>query len=710
MEGKKDILWRMYLVYLFISLFAVSIITKVCIIQFSEGEYWKAKAQQLTTAKKTVYAVLGNIFDINGSLLATSLPFFEVGVDINTEYITNEIFKNNIDSVSESLSALFKDRTPREYKQLLRQGRESKDRYILLKRNVSYKELQQLKTLPLFRLGRYKGGLIYVQTNKRERPFKELAKRTIGYERKGIKPIGLEGAYNEYLEGDSSTRIMQKIAGGVWMPVDEGNDTEPKDGCDIISTIDINIQDVAEHALEMQLKKHNAGYGCVVLMEVETGQIKAIANLTRSDSGVYVESYNHAIGSATEPGSTFKLASYVAAIEDGYVDIDDTIDIGNGTCQFYDLVIKDSHTPENRKISVKDAFAQSSNVAVAKLIHKYYSKNPQQYISRLYNMNLHKPLGLSIPGEGLPKIKNTSEKDWYGTTLPSMSRGYEVLMTPLQILSFYNAFANNGKMVKPTFVKEIRRHGVVIQSFEPEIINPSICSKQTIEKAKQMMEAVVTEGTAKNLKVTSYPIAGKTGTAQIANKGGGYGQKQRSVTYQASFVGYFPADNPKYSCIVVVNAPSNNVYYGNVVAGPIFREIADKVYSTNLKIHPAINTNQQLLTSTVPSAKRTSKIDVQKITRELNIKNTINENSSGYWVKPIQKDSTHLQFVTDNIEQQLHASKMPDLVGMTVQDAIYILENKGIQVKFSGRGSVKEQSVKAGEPVRKGTQVILKLS
>ncbi len=708
MEGKKDILWRMYLVYLFISLFGVSIIAKICIIQFSEGEYWKAKAQQLTTSQQTIYAVRGNIFDANGSLLATSLPFYEVAVDINTDYITRELFKNNVDSLSQSLALLFKDKSAREYKEILRRGRESGNRYLLLKRNVSYSELQEVKKFPLFRTGRYKGGLIYVQTNKRENPFKLLAQRTIGYDRKGLKPIGLEGAFDEFLEGDSTTRMMQKIAGGVWMPVNENLESEPKDGCDIISTIDINIQDVAEHALYTQLAKQNAGYGCVVLMEVETGQIKAIANLTRSDSGIYVESYNHAIGSATEPGSTFKLASYAVAMEDGLIDIDDTIDIGDGVAKFYDLVIRDSHTPEKKRISIEQGFESSSNVAVAKTIYKYYSKDPQKFIDGLYKMNLGGKLGLSIPGEGVSKIKTTKDPDWSGTTLPSMSRGYEVLMTPMQILTFYNAFANNGKMVKPTFIQEIKRHGEVIKKFETEVINPAICSQKTIAKARKMMEGVVLNGTAKNLKVTSYPIAGKTGTAQIAQKVGGYGKQNRSITYQASFVGYFPADNPKYSCIVVVNAPSNGVYYGNVVAGPIFREIADKVYSTNLKIHPQINGKEELYASKAPVAKRTSKTDAQKILSELKIANT--DNSSGYWVKASLKDSSNILLINDNIEETLQASKMPDLRGMTAEDAIYILENKGIQVKFYGRGSVSEQSIKAGEPIKKGTQVTLKLS
>ncbi|MBN8702420.1 MAG: transpeptidase family protein [Bacteroidetes bacterium] len=710
MEDRKDILWRIYLIYISISIFAIAIITKVCIIQFKEGEYWKEKAQSLTTAYKKIDAVRGNIFDVDGSMLATSLPYYEVGMDVNTDYLSDELFKSKVDSLALCLSNLFKDRTSKEYYRLLVGARKQKDRYVLLKKDVSYKELQQLKKFPLFKLGRYKGGLLYVQTNKRERPFKYLAARTIGYDRIDAKPIGIEGAFNNYLQGISGQRLMQKIAGGVWMPINNTNEVEPEDGCDIITTIDINIQDVAENALHAQLLKQNAGYGCVVLMEVATGEIRAIANLTRQDSGKYTESFNYAIGAATEPGSTFKLATLAAAMEDGYIDITDTIDIGNGSAKFYDLEIKDSHHPEKSRVSVKEIFEQSSNVGVAKIAFKYYAKNPQKFIDRLGTMGLTAPLKISIPGEAMPRIKNTSDKDWYGTTLPSMSRGYELMLTPLHILAFYNAFANNGIMVRPQFVKEILKEGQSIKKFERDIINPSVASKSTIEQARRMMEGVVSNGTAKNLKAASYRIAGKTGTAQIAKREGGYGKnKTGGVTYQASFVGYFPAENPKYSCIVVVNAPSNNVYYGNVVAGPIFREIADKVYSTSFDIHQSVNDNQKFLTINTPFTKSGNRKDIDSIYSVLKCK-TRTALAQGDWVAPVLRDSTIKEFTSNVVTKDLKRGVMPNLTGMMAKDVVYLLENRGMHVRLKGKGVIVKQSIEIGKKINKGILVELELS
>lgn len=717
MEFKKDILWRVYLMYFFVCVFGVVIIYKVCVIQFVEGEQWRAQATNFSTKIFDVEAVRGNIYDNNGILLATSLPYYEVGMDVNTDAITKEIFYDNVDSLAFCFANLFKDKSQKEYKKSLVKARKNGDRWVTLQRGVSYTELQRIKKFPLIRKGRNKGGFTYIQTNKRERPFQNLAARTIGkYNEAGTgKSYGLEVAYNNYLKGESGQRLMQKIAGGVWKEIsDDDEELKLEDGADVISTIDINIQDVAENSLKNCLKKHGAAYGCLVLMEVKTGEIKAIANLTRKDSSDYVENLNYAVAYATEPGSTFKLASLIAAMEDGYIDLDDKVDIEDGTHKYYNSVMKDSHHPEKSEVTVQEVFEQSSNVGVSKIITRYYSKEPQKFVDRLCQMNLNTPLKLSIPGEATPRIKNVSDKDWSGTTLPWMSIGYETTLTPLQTLTFYNSIANNGKMVRPMFVKEIKRRGKTVKVFEPEIINASVCSLPTIEKAKKMMEGVVENGTAKSLKVADYKVAGKTGTAQIA-KDGDY--KKNGVTYLASFVGYFPADNPKYSCIVVVSAPTGDAYYGGAVAGPVFKDVADKVYSTSLEIHKEINGQEPAFAKRAPSVKSGSQEDLSTVLKTLKVQMKPVKTHTD-WVAAVTNDSISITLTAKYTEETLKRGVVPNLLGMTAQDALYLLENNGMRVKLIGSnkdkpyawsGAVVKQSIEPGVTYAKGTEIILQL-
>lgn len=705
-------MWRVILVYVCICLFGVSIITKVIIVQFKEGDMWRARARSLTTQQFVVTASRGNIYDYNQNLLATSLPYYDIGIDVNTQYVkslSNAEFNKQIDSLSLALSNLLQQKSSRDYYKELRKARTSGDRYVQLARNVSYKELQVIKKFPLFRLGKNRGGFVVLQTSRREKPFQWLAARTIGYERDNVKPIGLEGAYNQYLKGTNGRRLMQKISGGVWMPLNDENEVEPEDGSDIISTIDINIQDVAEHSLFVQLAKHNAHHGCVILMEVTTGAIKAIANLARKDSGVYVENYNYAIGAATEPGSTFKLASLMAAMEDGFIDLDDTVNVGNGTCKFYDLSVKDSHRPEKSKMTVEEVFEQSSNVGVAKLINRYYAKDPQKFVDRLYKFNLSSKLGLSIPGEAIPKIKNTNDRDWSGVTLPWMAYGYELLLTPMQILAFYNAVANNGVMVRPQFVQEVRKKGQLVKKFEVEQIGtPPICSKKTVEMAKKMMEGVVLNGTGKSMKNPNFKVAGKTGTAQLLIDGS-YKDSDEKSTHQASFVGYFPADNPKYSCIVVVSAPSAGEYYGAQVAGPVFKDVADKVYATSLEIHKEINFNQQNFVVKAPLTRSGSQQDIANVLTQLGVKNN-SESQRNAWVNAELVDSTALNLTASKVEVELKKNIVPNLIGMLAQDALFLLENNGFHVKLKGSGVIIRQSLVAGTPFRKGTTIELELT
>lgn len=712
MENKKDILSRAYLVYVLMCVFAFAILYRIFVIQFKEGDTWKQKAEAFNTKVFEIEAVRGNIFDVNGNLLATSLPYYEVGADINAPGIDDKLFSEKKDSLAMMLSNLFHDKTKKEYAKILRDARHSGDRYVILKRNVSYKDLQTIKTFPIFKRGR-KGGLVTLQTNKRERPFQLLAARTIGLARPGIKPVGLEGAFDSTLMGTSGKRLMQKIAGDVWRPINDENEVEPKDGCDLYTTIDVNIQDVAEHALFKALVSNNASHGCAVLMEVKTGEIKAIANLARDkgDSSSYSESLNYALGYATEPGSTFKLASMLAAIDDYNVSLDEKVFVGNGVSMFSNLEMKDSHTPETPTLTVQRIFETSSNVGVAKLITKYYAKNPQQFIDKLNSFHLNRPLGLVIPGEGVPRIKQTKDKDWYGTSLPWISHGYESVITPIQTLTLYNAVANGGKMVKPKFVREIKRNGVVTRTFDTEVLSEQIVKKETVEKAKQLLEGVVKNGSGKRLNITAFKVGGKTGTAVIAKTGKKTGKTAYGVggekTYQASFVGYFPADNPLYTCIVIINSPSNGNYYANVVAGPVFKEIAEKVYSGSVDFIEPLNNKNTLLTK-APEVIRTKGNELSGICEVFSIpnKNTVTENK---YVSR-SSDTTRVVLVENNVENILRKGIVPNLQGLSAKDVLYLLENNGLQVKLFGMGTVKKQSVEAGKKYTKGDKISLILS
>ncbi|MCC7301405.1 MAG: transpeptidase family protein [Bacteroidia bacterium] len=706
MDNRKEILIRVYAVYLLIFLLAGAIGYRIVKLQVVESEKWKEASRQMTYHYKDIDAVRGNIFDINGKLLATSLPYFTLAMDPCADGISAEFFQKNVDSLALCLSAFFGDKSKQEYKRELLNARRNKDRYLVLQKDVSYRDLQEVKKFPIFRRGKYKGGMVYTQVNKRELPFRHLAARTIGYYSENAKPIGIEGAFNNDLRGIGGKRLMKKIAGGVDMPVNDNNEVEPDDGADIVSTIDVNLQDVVENELMTQLIKRKARNGCVILMETQTGEIRAIANLTRKDSSTYTESLNYAIGYATEPGSTFKLASLMAAFEDGFIRPEDEVIVGNGETKFYDLTMKDSHAPKKSKMTIREVFEHSSNVGISKVIWKYYASDQQKFAGRIHAMNLGAPLGLVIPGEADPKVKTVKSKDWSGVTLPFMSIGYETLLTPMQILAFYNAVANNGKMMRPMFVKEIRKRGKPVKVFSPEQIGDKpICSEQTILYAKQLLEGVVENGTGRSLKNNIYRIAGKTGTAQIA-QGGKY-KKEGVVKYQASFVGYFPADKPKYTCIVVVSAPSNDAYYGAEVAGPIFKSVADKIYSSSLEIHDKVGSNPLLVKSDPPKVKSGRGQDLRLIAHLLNLP-VEEQNTAHEWVKTGHKDSA-LWITGLNVKENLRRGMMPDVSGMGARDAIYLLENAGLVVKISGSGKVTAQSIPSGTRYKKGTVIYLQL-
>jgi cell division protein FtsI (penicillin-binding protein 3) len=698
---RDEIVWRSGIVYFIIVIIAIVLLVRIIILQYVERGKWVAMSEKYIYRTDSVPAIRGDILDDNGRLLASSIPYYSIYMDTRSTGMSPEIWSSGISRLSSGLEQLIGERSASGWKTELSNARRKGDRYLLIKRKVDFETLKKLKELPIFREGQYKGGLIAVAGNRRILPNSELAARTIGYLNQGKEgtEVGIEGAFNYDLAGKSGLMVKQRLTGGDWIPVDDFNSVETKDGNDVVTTIDIDLQDVATTALLNQLRKNKADHGCVVLMEVSTGDIKAIANLEEGDDGDYHETYNYAIGESTEPGSTFKLASLMAAIEDGKIDTGDIVDTGNGTVKFYDKIIRD--TEEHGRLTVKQVFEKSSNVGTSKLIYASYKDNPKAFVNRLYSMKLNQKLNLQIKGEGEPLIRYPGDKYWSGLSLPMMSHGYEVQLTPLQILTFYNAVANDGRMMRPRFVTEVRRNGNLLKRFGTEIIDNSIASRSTIRKAKKMMEGVVEHGTATNLRDADYKIAGKTGTAQIAKAKFGY-RSGSGISYQASFCGYFPADNPIYSCIVVVNAPSNSVYYGNLVAGPVFKEISDKVYSTRFfKEYVTEKKDDKALAA--PDAGNGYREDINTVLRGLGIR--YKRSADDNWVATRESGDT-IRLVGLSPHQGL----VPDVRGMTLRDALFLLENSGLRVTFDGKGRVRRQSPEHGAKIYEGSLVSLELN
>ncbi len=685
---------------------SIFILRKIYIIQFEEGEYWRKKSKEITFKFVEVQASRGNIYDQNYNLLATSLPFYDIGIDINVPGLDNTLFNKKKDSLALMLSKIFPKKSKQTYLQMLNKARKENDRYILIKQKASYQELQEVKKFPILREGR-KGGLVVFQTSKRILPFKYLAARTIGMSRENIKPVGLEGAYDSVLKGTSGKRLMQKIAGGVWRPMNDEDEIQAKNGNDIVTTLDINIQDVAEHALLKALIQNQANYGSVILMETKTGKIKAIANLTKKDSLTYEENLNFAIGYPSEPGSTFKLASVLALLEEYNVDINEKINVGNGECTYYNQKMRDAHAPVSSTITLEEAFKTSSNVGISKIVTKYFSKNPEKFITHLSRFHLDKPYNIDIPGEGIPKIKKPTDKDWYGTTLPWMSIGYETLLTPLQILMLYNLVANNGTIVKPMFVEKIEYNGKLIKSYEPQIISENVLKPSTIQKAKHLLRAVVESGTAKSLNIYSFKVAGKTGTAQIAKKGKYY-TNNKDKTYLASFVGFFPLENPLYTCIVTIHSPSKGIYYGGLVAGPVFKEIAEKIYATNIESISPLNDKDNSIIH-LPSISGTHIQKLNYLSQNFSLSINLPKDQD-IITSPLHKDSLKYHQKIHNIKTLIQKNIMPDLKGVSIAEILPLLENKGCKVILSGKGWIKDQSIPPNTKIQKGQKIIFTLT
>ncbi|MBW7468116.1 cell division protein FtsI (penicillin-binding protein 3) [Pontibacter aydingkolensis] len=699
MNIKKSIVIRVRVVFLLICLFACAIVYKIVQIQFMDGARWKEISKERRIRYQPVFATRGNIYSDNGSILATSLPFYRVAFDPTVA--DAETFNRGVDSLSMLLARFYKDKSEDYYRRKIKNARHDGRRYLRLNsRQINYQDKKMMAQWPIFRAGKNKGGVIFEKVEKRFKPFGLLAERTVGFINEDKNGAGLEFSFNNHLAGTDGEALFERIAGGN-KPIYDGTEVKPQHGYDIKTTIDINLQDVAENALYKALEKTNAEYGCVIMMEVKTGEIKAIANLGKTKGG-YIEDYNYAVGNQgrTEPGSTFKLASMMALFEYAPdVRLGDTIDTGDGRYRIKNTIMTDAKTGGYGKLSVQEIFEKSSNIGVAKLMEQHFSSNPQAYVDYLNKFGLNSTLGFQMDGEARPFMKSPQDRTWYGTTLTSMAIGYELKLSPLQTLAFYNAVANNGVKIQPIIVKEISKTNTVIQSFNTRVLNEKICSDETLKKLRSMLEGVVANGTAKNILSKDYKVAGKTGTARKVKNG------RYVMEYSTSFAGYFPADNPKYSCIVIIDSPKGVNVYGGDVAAPVFKELADKAYARDLAMHKSLRARVAPNKDSMPQVGAGNLDDLSYICNKIGISHHPNITDEE-WVKVEQK----MRFL-DFKPNPVMANKVPDVKGMTLRDALFILGNQQMDVKVVGTGKrVAQQSLEPGTDITKRTKITIVLS
>ncbi|MEZ5050378.1 MAG: penicillin-binding protein, partial [Saprospiraceae bacterium] len=685
---KKELLVRAYIVLAMFVVLSFVIIYRVFTISVVDGDKWRAKAN-VNVQLREVDADRGDIYADDFSVLATSIQYFEIRMDMTIA--SQSVFNEGLDSLALLLSTTYRtDLSKSQWKDRLKSERKKKNAYFFIAKGLDISQRNEILDFPILRNGRYRGGAIAIRYAKRTRPFKQLARRTIGEDRDNSQKVGLEGYYDKVLKGPFSQRVMKRVSADSdqWVPVYDFGDMDVQKGDDIVATINIPIQDIAQHELETTLISSDAKAGTVIVMEVSTGKIKAISNLSRQEDGSYAESYNYAIGNASEPGSTFKLASVLALLEDHKADIDDYVDVYGGKKKFYDRWMYDSEPHHRARVTMKEAFEISSNVGIAAMVHEAYNNKDGKlkYYNRLKSFGLTEPTGVELNGEPKPYIKNPStDKDiWYGTTVPWMAHGYELQLTPLQILNFYNAIANNGDMMKPMLVSQIRKENEVVKDFHPIILKQKIASAESIAKVKDMMEGVVEEGTGKKLQSDLVKIAGKTGTTRV-----NYNSSDDFKKYNASFAGYFPAEKPKYSMIVVVYEPIGS-FYGASVAGPVFKNIAERVINIEGDFGKNVNI-ANVDSKNIPGKHKGYNEDFKEIFDYVGIQ--YKEKTEDSWVSVNPFDN---KMLID--ENKVNKETIPSVVGMGARDAVYVLENMGLKVNIDGVGRVITQNILPGTP------------
>ncbi|GAC1370626.1 MAG: hypothetical protein NVSMB30_09520 [Hymenobacter sp.] len=701
---KKSIVTRVRLAFLGVAVFSSAIFWKATKIQFQEGSKWRALEQERRISYQLVPATRGNIYSDNESIMATSLPFYRVAWDPGV--VEDGVFRAGVDSLAWRLSQFFGDRSVQEYRRRLVNAHEAKEpalRYLRLNsRQINFQDKKMMAGWPIFRAKHNRGGAIFEKVDKRFRPFGGLAQRTIGFVNEDKHGAGLEYTFEQSLAGKAGEALFERVPGGV-KPVYDGTEIKPLPGYDVKTTLDINLQDVAENALYKSLVDNNAQYGCVILMEVATGEIKAVANLGKASDGTYKEDYNYAFADQgrTEPGSTFKLASMMALFEaHPDIQLDDIVDTGNGRMLVGGAVKSDSHA--NGRITVQQVFERSSNIGVARLVNENFAKNPTEYTDYLKKFGLDKPLGFQMAGEALPYVKDPTDRSWSRTSLTTMCIGYELKLAPLQTLAFYNAVANGGVKVQPMLVKEIKQADQVLQRNETKVLIPKICSAATLAKLKSMMEGVVLEGTARGIKPKDYSIAGKTGTAWKFKNG------KYTKMYSTSFCGFFPADKPKYSCIVVVDSPSKGNWSGAEVSAPVFREVADKCMARDLLSQRPLLAKARLNKSHVPRVRAGMQDELALVCQKLGLAGKTQATGGEEWVRAASDTAFHARTVA-LVVNPMRPGRVPEVHGLTLRDALFLLENRGLHVRAVGTGRVREQSLAVGTPIKRGDLITLTL-
>ena len=705
---KRDILIRVRWLYVIFIFIGVLIVGRIVYIQFGpEGDELRSKSRKITFERVVVEAQRGDILARDGRLLATSVPTYEIRMDFAAAGLADSVFSKGVDSLAYRLSAFFGDRSKERYKSLLTtaHANKSRNRYTLISpRRVNFLELKQVEKFPIFRLGQNKGGFILVQVNIRLRPNGSLAARTIGFVNESGARVGIEGAFDDNLRGEDGSLLMQRISGSFRVPVGGETTVEPVNGIDVETTLDVDIQDVAETALKQQLALGKANWGTAVLMEASTGEIRAMANITRRGDGSFAEDYNYAAAMNLEPGSTFKLATLIALLDDGKMELDHMIDCENGRARVGRVTVVDSH--KESVISLRRVFEVSSNIGFAKAVNDVYASDPKRFTDFVSSLGFYDPLGIQISGEPDPVAWRPGEGMWSGQTLTMMSYGYGFDITPLHTLTFYNAVANNGRMMRPLLVTGLKEYGQSVKNFQPEVLNSSICSKQTLAKARECLEGVVDEGTASLLKNPYYKVAAKTGTAQIAQGNRGYTDAMGGRHYLATIVGYFPADAPRYTLIVGIKTyygmGNYGNYYGASLAGPVFRAIADRVYAQETSWQPAVDQDREPSQVPVPIKSGASR-EIKRVADKLSVPVKSGRNV-GLWAQVVRDSlGTHLENVA------LEPGVVPPVKGMGLKEAIYLLEKSGLKVGFSGKGKVASQSIAPGEKVPRGTFIAIEL-
>jgi len=708
MTERQGLLLRAYLVYSLFVIGMVLVIVQVFRIQLDKTGKQKSELSNDDSAGKMPiryvkrYPRMGEVLDCNGVSLVTSISYYDLYMDPTVP--SKELFDDQITDLSIKMNKMFPNlyETERQFENIVRRERRQGRRYLKIKDKVTNEQRRFIKSFPIFKEGRNKGGLIDNQEIIiRKRPFGDLLKRTLGYyQHTPGKPelrVGIEGAFHNYLAGETGEEVEQKLATG-WKK--RGQITkEAIEGADVITSIDKEIQEVAQNELHKQLKDKKANNGCVIVMDVKTGFVKAIANLAMSEEdGKYYELYNQAIGMKEVPGSTFKLASLMAGLEDDKFKITDTVQAAS-SYTYRGRTLNEAKRHNYGRITIQQAFEKSSNV-ISKIIYKAYKDEPQEFLRHLDEFGLTEPLGIDLAGEPYPTVHRPGTKKWSGLSLPWMAVGYEFQQTPLQTLAFYNSIANEGKLVRPQFVQEIRRGTQVIKTFQPVVLRQKICSKSTLEILKGCLEGVMTNGTGKKLTSSYFEIAGKTGTAQVMNDRSVKAGKGERI-FLASFVGYFPVKNPRYSCIVSVEAIGENVY-GSVMSGTVFSAIANKVYASSLKYHKAINEKGKRVWE-IPVTKDGNQYDLKKILRKLKI--PFKQSSQDEWISTEKQQNSiefHKRLITKNL--------VPDVLGMNAKDAVYLIENAGMHVSLKGYGKVTKQSVFPGKQIYRGGLIELTLN